>query len=97
MNNSHFEVNTKYLENSTKTLIKESNAENKQFTKLENIPKYSWNIGFDGNNYLLLSEEDNQIYNIIEQKNINKSIKYEYNINKKIQALNINDKKIIGF
>ena len=86
-----------YLKNSTKTLIKESNAENKQFPKLENIPKYSWNIGFDGNNYLLLSEEDNQIYNIIEQKNINKSIKYEYNINKKIQALNINDKKIIGF
>ena len=82
-----------YLDNATKGL------EKIQFTKIENIPKYSWNIGFDGNNYLLLSEEDNQIYNIIEQKNINinKSIKFDYNINKKIQALNINDKKIIGF
>ena len=70
---------------------------NMNIMKYENIPKYSWNIGYDGNKYLLLSEEDNQVYNIIEQNNLSDSIKQKYNINKKIQAINQKDNKIINF
>ena len=86
-----------YSSENSNPFLEPIDEENEEFTKLENIPKYSWNIGFNGNNYLLLSEEDNQIYNIIEQEDTNKSIKFEYNINKKMQTINQNDKKLIGF
>ena len=36
--------------------------ENIKFTKINTIPKYSWNIGYNGSNYLLLSQENKQIY-----------------------------------
>ena len=85
------------FENSTKSLTQENGIENVELTKYENLPKYCWNIGFNGNKYLLLSEEDNQVYNIIEQKNTNKTINLECNINKNIQTINKNDCKITGF
>jgi hypothetical protein len=34
--------------------------------KYENLPKYSWNFGYGNKNYLLLSEENNQIYTFNE-------------------------------
>jgi len=34
----------------------------KNFKKNENVPKYCWNLGFHKNKFLLLSEENNQIY-----------------------------------
>jgi hypothetical protein len=46
-----------------------------KITKYENIPKYSWNFGYDGNKYLLLSEEDNQVYSFYNQQNYYESMK----------------------
>ena len=67
--------------------------ENEKFIKYEEIPKFIWNIGFDGNNYLLvLSEEDNLVYNFLEHENY-----YEFMINNKFEDNNIIKNKLIKF
>ena len=72
------------IEHETKTLDgrkndnKKNNNDNlNKISKYENIPKYSWNIGYGGNKYLLISEEDNKIYSLYNQNNYYKSIKQE--------------------
>ena len=67
--------------------------ENEKFIKYEEIHKFIWNIGFDGNNYLLvLSEEDNLVYNFLEHENY-----YEFMINNKFEDNNIIKNKLIKF
>ena len=48
--------------------INEESIEYNNLIKYESAPKYSWNIGFNGINYLLLSKEDNKIYNFSDEK-----------------------------
>ena len=67
------------------------------FTKYENVPKYSWNIGYDGNKYLLLSEADNQVYSFYESKKYSELIKLDCIIDKRINIINKKDNKIIYF
>ena len=82
------------FENSTNSEIRNNYS---NITKYEEIPKYSWNIGYDGNKYLLHSEEDNQVYSFIEQDNSNDLIKVEFNLDKKIESINSKNNKIIDF
>ena len=46
----------------------ENNDNSFKFTKWQYIPKYSWNVLYDGEKYLFLSEKDNKIYNFNEQE-----------------------------
>ena len=80
-------------EESNLKIINQTNSLNK-YTE---IPKYSWNIGDDGNNYLLLSEEDYNVYNFFEDDNNKNSINGKFNLNKKIEVFNTNGNKILGF
>ena len=68
-----------------------------KITKYENIPKYSWNFGYDGNKYLLLSEEDNQVYSFYNQQNYYESMKDIFKIDIRIGNINSKDNKIINF
>ena len=87
------------IENTTQSLNKENNNNSNKLIKYEDIPKYSWNIGYDGSKYLLLSEEEGQVYYFFEQKNYSESIKLDFNIDKKIKNIygKNKDNKIIDF
>jgi len=83
------------VENEKKSTNIEGNDNLINLTKYEEIPKYTWNIGYDENKYLLLSEEDNNIYSFIEHKNYSESIKIELSKDKKIEVINNKNNKII--
>ena len=86
------------IENEKQSLNQDNASNNsKKLTKYENIPKYSWNIGYDGNNYLLLSEKDDKIYSFKEQKDYCELIKNDYKIDEKIENINKLNNKIIDF
>ena len=76
---------------------KSNNSDYKNLSKYEEIPKYSWNIGYDGNNYLLLSEEDNQIYSFNEETKYSQSIKTDFNVDINLKNINSKNNKIIDF
>ena len=57
------------LKNINTSLYSFENSNHKKITKYENIPKYSWNIGYDGNKILLLSEENNEVYDFEDPEN----------------------------
>ena len=64
-------------------------------SKIENIPKYSWNIGYGTDkNVLLISEENNQIYSSNFKEENSSSIKTDFIIEEK---LNTKQNKIIDF
>ena len=75
----------------------------KNFRKNENIPKYCWNVGYFGTKFLLLTEDNNQIYNKEEINNNISLFKEEevFTLEEKINEFNIkqNEKnnKIIDF
>ena len=75
--------------NSPSTKIKDI-----KLMKFEDTPKYSWNIGFDGNKYFILSEENNLLYSFIESNNDIESIKD--NFKKHDNIYNISD-NIVDF
>ena len=84
------------IENSTQIFTKENNNNLNKVTKYEDTPKYSWNLGYDGNKYLLLSEKDNKIYSFFEEKNYAKTIKGNFDVDEKLDIIN-NKYKIIDF
>ena len=62
------------------------------------LAKYSWNIGFDGNKILLLSEENNNAYSFVEQKHNSERLKLDFIQEKKIDIIkNENQNKIVSF
>ena len=63
----------------------------KNFKKNENVPKYCWNLGFHGNKFLLLSEENNQIYT---NEKSNSSIEEKFIIEEKINKFSSNQNEI---
>ena len=87
------------IENTTQSSNIENNDNSNKLIKYEEIPKYSWNIAYDGSKYLLLSEEEDQVYYFTEQKNYSESIKLDFNIDKKIKNISGKNKnnKIIDF
>ena len=70
---------------------------------INDIPKYSWNIGYNDNNIMLLSEENNLIYsfNIKDQRNISSLVKTEFMLSKKFNNIGYKEReknnKIIDF
>ena len=86
------------IENSSQILVLENKNNNLLIcSKYEDTPKYSWNIGYGGNRYLLLSEKDNKIYNFLEEENNREIIKEKFNIDNDIELINDKDNKIIDF
>ena len=72
-----------------------SNDDNSiNFKEYEEITKYSWNIGFNEKNILLLSEEDNKIYNFIKENDKDENT-FSININKHIELFNTKTNPII--
>ena len=69
---------------------KKDNFQN--LNKYEKIPKYCWNIGYDGKNNLMISEDDNKVYNFIEKNN-----SLEISLDKRLDSINNKDNKTIGF
>ena len=51
------------------------------FKKIDDIPKYSWNLGYKGNEYLILSEDKNQLYSFIPSTG-----KIKFNLNKNLNT-----------
>ena len=81
------------LDNTSNTIDEfKNNSEN--FTKYQNIPKYIWDIGYDGNKYLFLSEEDNQVYSFSDKA---ESKKEEFVVDKRLKEINNPNNKIISF
>ena len=86
------------IENGTKEYyLENNNNENKVIYKFKEIPKYSWDIGYNGNLLLLLSEKDNQIYNFFEPTNNDKLPEEKYYLDKNIEPINNKNNEIIGF
>ena len=93
----NIETNLFSFDNS-KTLLSEEDNIKYNLTKYEDFPKYSWNIGYNGKNYLIISEEDNQIYSFNEPKKNNEDlVKGGFTLDKKLETINYKDNKIIGF
>ena len=65
-----------------------------KLTKIEEIPKYSWNIGYGQYKFVLLSENDNKIY-IFNCQNEEMSINSKYILDEKINEINTEENKII--
>ena len=64
--------------------------------KIEEIPKYSWNIGYGEFKYLLLSENDNKIY-IFNSKKEEISRNSRFILDPKINEINTQENKIVDF
>ena len=60
--------------------------------KYENLPKYSWNFGYGNNNYIVISEKDNQIYTF-NQDYLNK---LDFIQDPKLNEINNKENKIIN-
>ena len=63
-----------------------------KFKKIDDTPKYSWYLGYEGtNNFIILSEEKNQVYSF---NNSTENTKFYLNKNIDIEKLRDNDKII---
>ena len=88
------------FQNKTNLSFKSTNINSDyiNLSKYDKLPKFCWNIGYDGNNYLLLSEEDNQIYNFKDHLDSNQiTIKEIINLDSNIKKINSENNRIIGF
>ena len=83
------------FEHSNNKSFKENNNQCKNLIKHEEIPKYTWNIGYNGNKYFLISEENDNAYSFIEQKNNSDSIKEIFDLEKRIETIKNTGGKII--
>ena len=73
-----------------------STYEYSNLIKIEEIPKYSWDMGYGQYKFLLLSEKDNNIY-IFNSQNEEISKNSKFILEKKINEINTEENKIIGF
>ena len=80
------------FENSKKLSDNENNNNIENIIENIDIPKYTWNIGYDGKNYIFLSEKDNTAYNSLDIDKIYLIIE-----NKRIQTINTDNNKLINF
>ena len=86
------------LKNINTSLYSFENSNHKKKTKYENIPKYSWNIGYDGNKILLLSEENNEVYDFEDPENYSDTFYPKLTENLKIFSIKKKyNKKIVSF
>ena len=71
-----------------------SYSEYKNLSKIIDIPKYSWNLGYGNYKFILLSEENNNIYSFDCEYENSPSIKATFSLEKE---MNITNNKIIDF
>ena len=92
-----FENKSNSLNSGFNNINSNFNSDYKNLSSYEEIPKYSWNIGYDGNKYLLLSKEDNQIYSFNEEEKYSQKIKADFNVDMNLKNINKENNKIIDF
>jgi len=104
INTSLYSIKNKKTSSKLERILDVINANKKtiqedlnQIIKYEDIPKYSWNISYDGDKYLLLSEEDNNIYSFIEQKNSSDEFETNLKFEKNTENFNIKDGMLVRF